>query len=138
MTKRTGAPSNYDRGHRAGPVDDPTFWQVFNENTNPLAEPDEPEKWSRARVYFLHCPTLGRVKIGTSVNPKARRYAFSKQLGGEPTVLLGVLNGSYELERLMHQRFAASRVDGEWFSDEIVEEAETLIRADRDFFGIVA
>lgn len=90
------------------------------------------------RVYFLHVPAIRRVKIGCSTDPGRRRHAFKRELGGCPTVLLGSLNGGFELEHLMHQRFAEHRVSGEWFSDAILEDAETLIRADREFYGVKA
>ena len=118
---------------------DPTFWECFNHHTNPLPEcEDDSLSTSPDRVYFLHFPHLRRVKVGISKNVAKRRRCIEAEASGLPSVLIGTLNGGRRLEALMHRRFADHRVSGEWFSDEILEDAETLIRADREFYGEAA
>lgn len=96
----------------------------------------EPEiGWGLARVYFIHDLQAKLIKIGYTTNWEGRRYAIRTE-AKKAGVLLGFLNGGKELEAVMHQRFAAYRVRGEWFSDEILPLVEFLIRADREFFGI--
>ena len=86
---RGNNPGNHDRGKDRYGGGDPTFWAVFNEHTNPLPEDYEQPRRSRHSVYFLHCPLLGRVKIGTTNNVKRRRREHEDRLGSTPTVLLG-------------------------------------------------
>lgn len=86
-------------------------------------------------VYFIEC--AGRIKIGYSgdVNGRLRSLATASP---HPTVLLGIVAGSIELERSLHRRAAAYRVKGEWFTDcedvralvaSALAEGETLIPA---------
>ena len=129
--------SSLHRGESTIEIDrDPTFWEVFNDrfpDSKHVAEkPESPSSW---RVYFLHFPELRRVKIGYSRDVTKRRRIIAQKRYG-PCVLLGVLNGGRSVEKLMHERFASDRIDGEWFDDRIIEDAEALIRADRDYFGL--
>lgn len=113
---------------------DPVWYAVAHPKPE---EPEELPSWGSERVYFLHFHPNRRVKIGYTKNLAKRRADIQREVG-YPGVLLGCLNGGRNLERLMHQRFAEHRIRGEWFSDTIIEEAETLIRADRDFYGLAA
>lgn len=66
-------------------------------------------------IYFIHCPMTARVKIGHAANPWQR---FSKIQSDSPgkLVLLGAEPGGREREAELHERFAALRSRGEWFS----------------------
>ena len=65
------------------------------------------------RIYFIG-DEHGRVKIGLSENPEARRAAL--QTGsGAVLRLLASLPGTYEDERNLQIRFRDYRVRGEWF-----------------------
>lgn len=57
-------------------------------------------------VYFAERD--GLIKIGCSDSPKVRVGALHARL-------LAVIPGRYPEERQIHNRFAADRVDGEWF-----------------------
>lgn len=122
---------------RSGVNNDPVFWEVFNEKTNPQFRVEPAEKWTGEYVYFLHAPDLRRVKVGTSTRPVQRVAGVRHETGVRhlPLVLIGCLNGGRHLERLMHERFAEYHVSGEWFCDEILDEARALIAADAEFFG---
>lgn len=67
-----------------------------------------------AFVYFISDQLGGPVKIGTTKHLRERTLWLQ---GGYPHPLhvLGVLSGDYQLEAEMHRRFAASRLQGEWF-----------------------
>lgn len=131
MRKKEWAFSFQDSGNS-----DPTFWEAYNQRIAPL--PIDAgigsRSWGPDRVYFIHAPAINAIKIGYSKNPQKRKKALA-QAGIRPLVLLGVLNGGVWLEKLMHERFAAHRRFGEWFSDEIQEEAEQFIRRDHEYYG---
>lgn len=63
-------------------------------------------------VYFAECD--GRVKIGWS-RKVASRIAQLQTGSSSAITLLGVVAGGRSLERRLHERFAACRVNGEWF-----------------------
>lgn len=74
-------------------------------------------------VYFLR--NEARVKIGISVNPASRASALSFR----PTDIIGVISGTAQLERTLHERFAEHRVGNtEWFQwcDEIAKFVDTF------------
>ncbi|MFJ6486308.1 GIY-YIG nuclease family protein [Streptomyces sp. NPDC091682] len=65
-------------------------------------------------VYVIGSVESTRVKIGTSVNPKKRLKEL--QTGNpERLELRWCTSGGRELETMLHQAFAAHRVEGEWF-----------------------
>lgn len=65
-------------------------------------------------VYFAE--RGGQIKIGCSGNVPARMRSLH-------AVLLGAFPGGFEAEKATHERFAALRIEGEWFRD------DPLIRA---------
>jgi hypothetical protein len=69
---------------------------------------------ARGVVYFVKNGERDRVKIGFSVRHSVR---LSTLQGASPDALtlLGVIPGTMQLERKLHQRFKAYRVKGEWF-----------------------
>lgn len=76
---------------------------------------DRPDTSHDPIVYFL---VIGdKVKIGTTIN---KRQRFASMLPPGATFALE-LPGSYKLESELHKRFAADRLEGEWFrlSDQI-------------------
>lgn len=73
------------------------------------------------KLYFVHAPQSGRLKIGISVEPLAR-FAAIKTGAGEPLELLGWTDYSHcrpeevrALEQELHAAFAPWRLEGEWF-----------------------
>jgi hypothetical protein len=65
-----------------------------------------------SNVYFVAAGS--RVKIGWSKKVAARMAQL--QVGSpEPLKLLGVMPGGRLAEKRLHERFAASRLSGEWF-----------------------
>lgn len=82
---------------------------------------------ARRSIYFIGGDE-GPVKIGYSCNPKAR---LRQMQTGSPQVLRILAideDGSPEVERWYHERFAAYRQKGEWFErcPEILAEIERL------------
>lgn len=66
-------------------------------------------------VYFLQGKSTGLIKIGwTAV--LTRRIANLRGSTAEIVELLATVPGDVSLEAYLHERFAADRVRGEWFS----------------------
>jgi hypothetical protein len=80
-------------------------------------------------VYFLLDHELGQVKIGWTLDVACRTRALSRQRGRKLD-LLGSIEGDYNLERLLHARFANYRAPGtrEWYSTEILPELQHLLK----------
>lgn len=76
-------------------------------------------------VYFITARDQGICKIGYARNVEARRASLQTASPVKLTVE-AVVPGARELEREFHDRFAASRLSGEWFT--ITDELEALIR----------
>jgi len=66
-------------------------------------------------VYFVASENGKRVKIGRSINPASRLKSLQS---GSPSALrlVAVWPGGNSLERQLHERFATSRLHGEWFA----------------------
>jgi len=65
-------------------------------------------------LYFFEAP--GRIKIGISRKVLARLREVGKHMDAPPR-LIGYIEGSYGLERFLHQKLEAHRLRAEWFSD---------------------
>lgn len=65
-------------------------------------------------VYFIQRGERGDIKIGYSDKP-GRRLSALQTGSPEPLHLLATLPGDMALERELHRRFAAHRLNGEWF-----------------------
>lgn len=78
------------------------------------AEREDPK-----RVYVVGYGAY--VKIGYSERPVWERIAALQTGSPEKIQVYGIINGTKETERQLHTRFAAYRLEGEWFrlSDEI-------------------
>ena len=65
-------------------------------------------------VYFIGQDETNFVKIGYSVDPKAR---LSRLQAANPNKLhmLGIVEGGYSDERMYHKRYAEYCMHGEWF-----------------------
>ncbi len=57
-------------------------------------------------IYFARKGDL--IKIGFSANPQKRL----REIGARP---IRIMDGGFEIERALHDRFRASHVGGEWF-----------------------
>lgn len=80
-------------------------------------------------IYFIRAVNSGTIKIGVSNDPKRR--LDSMQTGSpEPLELLGVLPGGMDEEKRLHQKFARSRIHGEWFraDEHLMQGIEALLR----------
>jgi predicted transcriptional regulator of viral defense system len=67
-------------------------------------------------VYFIQQGESGPIKIGTTVFALLDGRLKRLQTGSPyPLRLLGVVEGSYDLERRLHEQFSACRLEGEWF-----------------------
>lgn len=84
-------------------------------------------------VYFIQQGLDGPIKVGTADNPDGRLSQL-QTAHVEKLYLRAVRRGGYELERQLHERFAAGRIRGEWFRPDTPGMAETLEDADlREF-----
>lgn len=65
-------------------------------------------------VYFIRAEVGGPIKIGSSAEPKQRLAEF--QIGSPLRLMIvATMDGGREEERILHRRFAAYRLHGEWF-----------------------
>ncbi len=86
-------------------------------------------------IYFIHC-SPGFIKIGFSINPVQRQQTLINQTDTTiypPNIrmvtaeCLGIVKGTYALEKELHRMFAAYRTTGEWFV--ATEEMLLLLRS---------
>lgn len=70
---------------------------------------------SDSKVYFIRSGEDGPIKIGVSTDPARRLRALQTSHPGQLT-LLGMVCGTFDVERGLHTRFAASRIRGELFA----------------------
>lgn len=102
-------------------------------------DPDhyQPHHRTNRCVYFVHAPQLGRIKIGTTTNLKRRFRDLQRhpQLREVALAMLGYIDGGRSVERLIHEKFKAHRITGEWFDDAILNDARELIQLDATWFG---
>jgi hypothetical protein len=76
-------------------------------------------------VYFVTCRDAGAVKIGFSVEPRARLPEI--QWGCPlPLTLEAVFPGDIQEEKRFHRWFADDRIIGEWFR--LTEMIELIIK----------
>lgn len=88
-------------------------------------------------VYFVQSGPDGPIKIGSASNVAARVRAL--QIGCPDRLrVLAVLTGGLRKEHELHERFAESRKEGEWFwpAAGIGQYLALMARGDRDGFGI--
>ena len=77
------------------------------------------------QIYFIQGSETKRIKIGYSVNPKARLQSLS---ASEPLTLLKTIPGNAEEEKKLHKRFQHLRRHGEWFEadEELIQFIKSL------------
>lgn len=68
----------------------------------------------KSYVYFMQERISGCIKIGTTIDPFRRRREI-KFRRSRTRDFIGIMPGTRALERELHERFAATRVEGEWF-----------------------
>lgn len=69
----------------------------------------------KPEIYFLHDGS--RIKIGKTRKGAEKRAQQIKVSLGLPLNLLGTVEGGGDLEKHIHEKLAAHRIGGEWFSD---------------------
>ena len=79
-------------------------------------------------TYFIYDPLLDRIKIGWSINPRARFRTLKSQFHSG-LLMLGYLKGGNRLELQLHQRFSTYRIGrSEWFhAAPIAAEIEKML-----------
>ncbi|NTX08288.1 GIY-YIG nuclease family protein [Myxococcus sp. CA040A] len=90
--------------------------------------PSQPEP---SFVYFVQAGDGGPIKIGFSRNPRVRMQEL--QTGNAVELkYCGEVVGDQGLERILHERFAAIRLHGEWFTAtrELVDYIRYMLAAD--------
>lgn len=78
-------------------------------------------------VYFIQGQCGGAIKVGFSVNPKLRLREL--QTGYPDTLLiLAIIPGTPHTEAVLHKKFEASRLKGEWFrpDDYVIQTIKEL------------
>lgn len=71
-----------------------------------------PKAKKTQRTYIMIDKNTGYYKIGKSMNPKFREKTIQSE---KPTVELLVIFEN-DIEKLLHEKYKAKRVRGEWFS----------------------
>lgn len=66
-------------------------------------------------IYFVTAREIGRVKIGFSDEPRSR-FGKMRTDSPVPLALERVTEGDVDVERHLHAKFAAFRLNGEWFA----------------------
>lgn len=86
--------------------------------------PNDPPAWRREAylrtgcevlVYFVEAEGVDRIKIGSTADLK-KRLADLRNISPITLHLLAVVEGGVAVERTLHDRFASSRLHGEWFA----------------------
>lgn len=67
-------------------------------------------------IYFIACTETFRVKIGYTAGDPIQRMKALQTGSPTPLTFMAVQPGTQAEEREMHERFAAHRLHGEWFS----------------------
>lgn len=94
---------------------------MTNVSVSPLSAHRQQE-WA---VYFVHAPSVGRIKIGQT-KFLARRVPELQAASPVPLVFLGWIPGGMKLERELHREFASALCHSEWFkTTEAVKAALT-------------
>jgi len=83
-------------------------------------------------IYFIIDTVAQAIKIGYSAKP-LKRLGQLQTASPHRLALLGTIPGTPDDEDAMHGRFAAHRMEGEWFRGEIVEDVLGIIAAHKDF-----
>jgi hypothetical protein len=110
-------------------VNDEAFIQVnnFSKHQNPHPKeapseipppPNEPvPAIIKEYVYFIRCEATGMIKLGKAQDPIARLRALQTGSASE-LVLVGAIEGGFDREKELHERFAHLKTRGEWFKPE--------------------
>lgn len=101
--------------------------------------PPPPAAWS-AVVYYVGDRDRRRIKIGTTMRPRARLLAIRKRVPS--AILLAAEPGSADLERRRHDQFAHLRLsegpEREWFArDDALMAHISLMRATHPLASLV-
>jgi hypothetical protein len=83
-------------------------------------------------VYFIHDTSGGFVKVGISHNINRRYHALNCNTASD-VILLGSIEGSAQLEELLHRFLCPFHHKGEWFmaTDVVVDFIKSIIEIDR-------
>ncbi len=100
----------------------------MNENFVDAADPT-----IQPSIYFVHAPSLNRVKIGFTEGRVQSRVDALQTGSAEKLIHLGSVGGTRYAEAQLHKRFASFRLEGEWF--EVKGEFERFL-VDTIQFGV--
>jgi len=81
-------------------------------------------------VYFVQAAETLAIKIGSSTNP-TRRLGNLQSASAYRLRILGTISGGRAKEMQLHREFDAYRLNGEWFSGEILDHVKTILSANR-------
>jgi hypothetical protein len=80
-------------------------------------------------VYFIRAAKSGAMKIGVSSRRVEERMAEIQKHTMEKLELIGCVDGGYELEKELLEKFSALKIKGEWFryNEELLVTVKELI-----------
>ncbi len=78
-------------------------------------------------VYFIQDSVTAAVKIGFCLKRPDKRLAALQTGNSNPLRLLGHVPGSERDERRLHRTFAPQRLQGEWFSGDILASVRDML-----------
>jgi hypothetical protein len=79
-------------------------------------------------VYFIRDTKTLAIKIGFCLKNPEKRLAALQTGNCNDLRLLGSVSGSLFHEKLLHAQFSQFHVQGEWFSDKIVEGVTGILK----------
>lgn len=78
-------------------------------------------------VYFIQDKATGAIKIGFCLKKPEKRLAALQTGNANPLHLLGHVRGSEAHEKGLHLRFSPCRIQGEWFSTNILGKVRRIL-----------
>jgi hypothetical protein len=81
-------------------------------------------------IYFVQCGEDGPIKIGMASDIKSRINDIQSMCPYKLTVIGSIAGGGKTTERLLHKRFSALRLHGEWFNpgDDLIRFIKEEVR----------
>lgn len=107
--------------------------------THPTGFPEFPgHQWADGCIYYILSGENGRIKIGFTKGDPGKRLRALKTGSSTRIGIVAVHPGTQELERQLHERFAADHAHGEWFemSDATLLHLAETFSLSRGLFAI--
>ncbi len=79
-------------------------------------------------VYFVQQSATLSIKIGFSKDPQ-KRISDLQVANAQKLKLIGLIDATRKQEQELHKQFARYRLEGEWFSPEVLSDILQIIQA---------